>query len=214
MSTFRNIIRSVTQNIVVIAIALLIALSAACGSASNSTLAEKNTPQPTATFISIQVTVPPIETPTPGPIVDETPTTRGAPHPFAELLKTPENVTTGPLISGWQSYFDNGVMVFENNVWDFCTSGRGVATGDSLNGLTRWTLAPPRASLGLQANEITIAIWSPVEEKGHAGVLSFENDHPVLKPIKSFDQRSDEPVEYIGDPIPFEMHELTTCVRP
>lgn len=213
-ATTNKLADSTTRVLVVCSIALLIAVVAACGSSESADPTVKNTVQPTATFQTIQVTIPTNETPTPVPAAESATSTRGAPRPFPELLKTAENVTTGPLISGWQGYLDTGVMVFENNTWDFCDSGRGVAFGDALNGPTRWTLAPPAESLGLEANEITIGVGSPTEEKGYAGVLSYENDQPVLKPIQSFNQRSTEKVEYVNDPIPFEMYELTSCLNP
>ena len=195
----------------VVCIALLGLTACGSGSTEISEPADAPTVKPAATFQSIKVTVPPAETPTPEPTAEGTPTTKGVTRPFPELLKTTEGVTIGPLLTTWQSYLSDGVMVFENNAWDLCYNERGTGQGEMFVGDIIWTLGPPRVKM--LGNELFLIVWHPETKDGVALVVGYQNETPILKRITNYDQYGSEPFEYIGNPIPFEMYELTTCVN-
>ncbi|MDG0867989.1 hypothetical protein [Candidatus Lucifugimonas marina] len=185
----------------------------ACGSnspAANPTAT--STPQPAATFVSIQVTVPSNEPPTPTPIPEGTPSTKGSPRSFPENLKSTEGLTIGPLLTSWQAYLDASVIRFEGQTLDLCAQGNGVALGTVMNGGIVWTIGPPRE--GMLGNEVFFTLWNPEKDLGGAFVLGYQNDSPVLKLVTNY-KYSDTvtPFTYKGDPIPFQSFELTTCLN-
>jgi hypothetical protein len=193
-------------------------IAAACGSGSDGTDSDSTAPtaqsaaQPTATFQSIQVTsiadAPPTEVPTPA----GTPSTRGASKDFPEILDTSENLTVGPRMTSWQNYLNDSVMIFESNTWDLCKRGNGVALGKLMNGGIVWTLGLPRE--GMLGNEVFFTVWNPQEDVGAAYVLGHQNDTPVLKVVTNYEYTDTvTPYTYKGEPIPFEMYELTNCLN-
>ena len=195
----------------VVATVIAIAITA-CGSNSAAEPTGTSAPHPTATFQSIQVTVPPNETPTPVPTPEGTPSTRGSARSFPELLKTSETLTVGPLMSTWQAFLDSSVVTFENTVLDLCGHGNGVAAGDVMNGGIVWTLGLPRE--GMLGNEVFLLLWNPENDVGRAFVLGYVDDSPVFKFITNYNYSDTvTPFTYEGDPIPFDSYELTTCLN-
>lgn len=187
----------------------LIAL-VACGSGSaEAAPTQTATPKPVATFQTVKITVVPEGTPTPIPTVEVS--TRGAPRDFPEFLKQPEGVSTGSGMATWQTYFDNGVMVFEDEVWDLCEGFRGLAASGELKGNILWSLGPATAEL--KSNELFLYAISFEKEAGKAFVTGYENDTPVLKPIERRSLYDTSPVEFVGDHIPFEMYDLKECLN-
>ena len=184
----------------------------ACGSNTVAEPTATSTPRPVATFVSIEVTVPSEEPPTPTPIPEGTPSTKGSPRSFPENLKSTEGLTIGPLLSSWQAHLDHSVLKFENNTWDLCAQGNGVALGKFMNGGIVWTIGPPRE--GMLGNEVFFTLWNPENDLGGAYVLGYENDSAVLKIVTNY-KYSDTvtPFTYADDPIPFESFELTTCLN-
>lgn len=192
--------------------ASIIALGTACGSGSESSPAQANTPEPTPTFQSIQVTVPPEDIPTATPEPQGTPSTKGGPRSFPEILKNPEGLTVGPLVSSWQNYLDDSVIVFGNNKWDMCAAGNGIAEGDLMNGGMVWTIGLPRE--GMVGKEVFMLLWNPINDIGLEYVLGYDDGNPILKIITNYEYTDTvTPFTYEGDPIPFETFELTGCLN-
>ncbi len=187
----------------------LIAL-AACGSGPTAAAPTQTaTPKPEATFQTVKITVVPEGTPTPIPTVEVS--TRGAPRDFPEFLKQPEGVSTGSGMATWQAYLDDAVLIFQDEVWDLCEGGRGLADSGELEGDIWWSIGP--ATVELKANELFLYFWSFEKQMGKGFVTGYENDAPVLKPIAWRSLYSTDPVEFVGDHIPFDMYELKECLN-
>jgi hypothetical protein len=185
---------------------------AACGSNTSTPEIESQTANPTATFQSIQVTVPPREIPTPTLAPAVTPTTKGSVRSFPELLKNPDGITFGPLITTWQNHLNDSVLEFRGNTWDLCAAGNGTASGELINANIVWTIGPPRE--GMHGNEVFFSVWNPGDTMFRAYVLGYENDAPVLKIVTNYEFADTvTPFIYQDDPIPFESFELTTCLN-
>lgn len=193
--------------------AIALVVIAACG--SSPALAGPTptaTPRPVATFQVIQVTPVPEGTPTPAPTVEPIGSTKGVPKEFPENLKSPENLTVGPLISGWQNYLNDSVIVFDGHTLDLCARGNGIAEGTILDGGIVWTIGPPRE--GMLGNEVFFTVWNPENDTGGAFVLGYENDTPLLKVITNYSYRDPTtPFTYQDEVIPFESFELKECLN-
>lgn len=206
-------LNATTSKLILTYLAILtIAGLTACGSNTIAPPTESSTAKPTATFQSIQVTVPPREIPTPTPVPAGTPTTKGSVRSFPELLKNPEGLTIGPLVTTWQDFLNDSVMTFTGNTWDLCGRGNGVSSGEIMNGGIVWTIGLPRE--GMLGNEIFFTLWNPEGDIGRAYVLGYENETPVLKIVTNYRYTDTvTPFTYRDDPIPFESFELTTCLN-
>ena len=169
-----------------ISVVALVALTA-CGSGpTEAAPTQTATPKPVATFETVKVTAVPEGTPTSVPTVEVS--TRGAPRDFPELLKQPEGVSTGSGMFTWQAYLDDGVMVFEGEVWDLCEGFRGIAAGGDMKGNILWSLGPSTAEL--KSNELFLYILSFEHDSGRILVVGYKNEVPVLKPIAARSQYS------------------------
>jgi hypothetical protein len=193
------------------AIALL--ALAACGSSPDAAEPTQTaTPKPVATFQVVEVTVPTEGTATPVPTPEGEPSTKGVPREFPENLKSPEGVTIGPLITGWQDYLNDSVIMFDNHTVDLCARGNGVAIGKILNGGIVWSIGPPRE--GMLGNEIFFLIWNPENDTGGAFVAGYENDSPYLKVVNNYRYGDPTtPYTYSGVVETFESFELTDCLN-
>jgi hypothetical protein len=192
-----------------IGVVALIALTA-CGSSPEAAEPTPSaTPKAVATFQTVKVTAVPEGTPTPVPTIEVS--TRGKPRDFPELLKQGEGVSTGSGMAKWQAYLDNAVMLFDGEAWDLCEGGRGLVDSGELKGDILWSIAPATAEL--KSNELLLYAYSFEKDAGRGFVTGYENDAPVLKPIVGRSLYSTDPIEFAGDPIPFEMYELKECLN-
>ncbi len=161
----------------------LLALAACGSSPAAAEPTQTATPKPVATFQTVKVTAIPEGTPTPVPTLESEASTKGVPREFPENLKSPEGLTLGPLITGWQAYLNDSVIVLKDQTVDLCARGNGVAIGKIMNGGIVWTIGPPRE--GMLGNEIFFLIWNPENDAGGAFVAGYEKDSPYLKVVKT-----------------------------
>jgi hypothetical protein len=118
----------------------------------------------------------------------------------------------GPLVTNWQNFLNDSVIVFGNNTWDLCGRGNGVAAGELMTGGIVWTLGLPRE--GMLGNEVFFTVWNPETDVGAAYVLGYQNDTPILRIVTNYRYTDTvTPFTYEGDPIPFESFELTNCLN-
>lgn len=200
------------QGLLLVGAIALLALTA-CGSSPGAVEPTQTaTPKPVATFQTVKITPIPEGTPTPVPTLESEASTKGVPKEFPDNLKSREGLTMGPLITGWQDYLNDSVIIFSDHTLDLCARGNGIAVGTILDGGIVWTIGPPRE--GMLGNEIFFTVWNPENDTGGAFVLGYENDSPYLKLITNYRYGdASTPFTYVDEITPFESFELTDCLN-
>lgn len=190
---------SLVHRTLVLFAAALMAVVIGCGSeapAAEVTPTNTAIPEPTPTAMPTATTELPQDQP-------ETP------REIPVALTDPNTTSLGAVITGWQSFVDDGALQLPNEVWHLCSDFKGSASGELLNGEVLWSIAPPTPDI--QPNEVLLVVTDDRGRTNQTFVLSYRDGQPTAIPEMEHNPGSGTPKLLADGPMQFQVFDSPSC---